>query len=129
MIQHVRQLDHRGCGIACLAMLLGTTYEDAKQRLFGRRPPQDLAVEAAPINRELRRAGIGTKYDWVRRGYPCLVPLSWDKTLGHFVVWDPSQPKVYLCPNDGLVPISKPDYRAARALSARMAEPILLVKR
>lgn len=36
-IKHVSQLDNNGCGLACVAMLTGKTYEQVKQRMIEQR--------------------------------------------------------------------------------------------
>jgi hypothetical protein len=112
-------------------MILGISYEDARERLFGRRRPKTYAVDWTEINKALRAAGFGTRLARALRGrYPRVVGLEWSVrvdglTGGHFVVWDPEQPDVFLDPDPhcSLVPVQEflPAVKRCR-------EPHLVVK-
>lgn len=125
----VSQLESNGCGVACLAMVLGEEYAAARERLFGRRKTKPLDVN--DLNKAIRRAGRGTKLSWRLYGKaPRIVGLEWprdsDWTGDHFVVWDPDR-EAFLDPSPGVV-VPKRSRLVRRAFEL-CAEPVLVVRR
>jgi ABC-type bacteriocin/lantibiotic exporter with double-glycine peptidase domain len=138
MIYHVGQADPTGCGVACLAMVLGVSYADARERLFGRSRTRSYGVDRNELNAALRAAGFGTRLVPAQglarppRGrYPRIVGLTWSVRVdglegGHWVVWDPDQPGHFLDPDPDAVPLVP--VRKFLPAIRRCGEPHLVVR-
>lgn len=94
-MRRVRQLDDNGCGIACVAMIAGITYTEARKQMFGNKPLT--YTKSKELQKALRRHGIridGRLRPLGKRNYktlarPAILKVRWTKSGPfHWVVWD-----------------------------------------
>jgi hypothetical protein len=114
-MRRVAQLDENGCGVACVAILAGITYSQARRQMFGREAGS--FTETGDPRNALRKRGIpvGNRLVPLRtRNYMDLRHHAILKVNVHpnwwlWVVWDAGRRK----------PIDprRPPYRRIRAVS------------
>ena len=56
----IKQKDEIGCGVACVAMVAGVTYKQAKQLIFpqGTKQQQHFSTETSDLRRALKSVGV-----------------------------------------------------------------------
>src|SRR5262249_24597680 len=99
----INQEDITGCGVACLAMVSGTSYAQAKQAIFKNRMPKKLYTFWPQLRRGMDRLGVGYE-DRVHRTAK-LTSIKRRAIVGcgegprtidsHWVVYDPRTRLVY----------------------------------
>ena len=100
-MKKIRQRTETDCGVACLAMLAGISWAEARKVLFGRWRRKNFYTEKEEMRAALRRFGIITAKRLVR----CKDPrrLKRDALLNtnllvdgnsHWAVWDAKRKKV-----------------------------------
>lgn len=134
-IQHVLQQHGDGCGVACLAMVAGISYDEALRIVF-RRPAEavsDRMIDDEKIIRALRRRGYKVRRmrgDFRKLRRPVIVGILWEGQVpnnneGHFVVWCPVTRKfvdpAYPTPFNGHVYVN--GWRRARSSALVISPP------
>jgi ABC-type bacteriocin/lantibiotic exporter with double-glycine peptidase domain len=96
-VRRIVQTDNTGCGIACLAMLAGVSYAEARRAVFGRYHPGDCSTSTGELRRGLRKLGIRAGKRLIPLRGRRLRSLETDAILKvnlgldgywHWVVWD-----------------------------------------
>jgi hypothetical protein len=141
MIQPVAQESHSGCFIACVAMLIGGTYEDGFKLVHPRKDMyrmyehgfMSMSVEKT-AHRVLRKLGIKThtgKYrklktyvDRVKKNAILIVRWKFDPTRCHCILFDAKE-KRFIDPSGGYVIGS--DYEL-KSLERQLECPIVIDK-
>lgn len=98
---HVQQSKATGCGIACLAIVAGTSLERAAAILFGETIPSVTRTHWTDMRKGLKAAGfegIGNPRrvsDWNNIHGVALVAVSRSKENWHWVIYDGFDGLVY----------------------------------
>lgn len=98
----VKQKTPTDCGVACLAMLAGISWTEARNALFPDQRKRDFGIKSTEIMRtKLKEFGIVTSERFVHCKYPERLPM--DAILQcnrqpnrdtHWVVWDAHRNKI-----------------------------------
>ena len=98
-LRAVRQPDHNGCAIACLATICGLSYERAKAEAFPRRRSfsdnPSIRLDDRRMLAAFRRLGFRATVEPTHEGLrcPCVLYYECDPgiagSLVHALVWDP----------------------------------------
>ena len=98
-MKRVLQENDEGCGVACVAMLAGVSYWEARVAVFGKRPRVVHSTHTADIRRALKRFGLRSAKRLISFGRETPEP----KNIGinailkvnrrkngtwHWIVWD-----------------------------------------
>ncbi len=97
-VRWVNQRDYTGCAVACIAIVTGTTYSEAKRAsrfVTGRQPRGELHLTFPQIASTIRRLGFRCRYgtDFMEEKQRTILMFDWPAPYGpgtHCVVWDPS---------------------------------------
>lgn len=98
-VNHVYALDYNGCAIACVAMVCGVSYHDARRVMFPRmRVFKDNHTIWGSHKRvvssiEKLKHSVKQANTYVRKTVPCILSFAWEpknpRSVCHSVVWDP----------------------------------------
>lgn len=101
-MRHVAQLDKNGCGVACVAMLVGITYRESRRLMFGSETPS--RTYTATLRNALRHHRIRTasrlvplrtrSHEALRHDAILKVNVARDGDRWHWIVWDAARHKL-----------------------------------
>lgn len=127
VLKTVRQSDEKGCGVACVAMLTGVSYAEAREVIYpsGRlrlTRTKDLAVALKVLGRKPlseRRRGFGlTTVNELETDALVFVELIQDSgNFKHWMVWD-AQAKKLRDPDGRKLPYRLRGYLAVEGMTA-----------
>lgn len=134
-VERVPQEHHVGCGVSCVAAILGCSYADARKRIgagarLERTYPRDLtkALEGNfTCDDRLKPLGAGSfkRREELIMGFDFIAIIkthvSRDGSRWHWVVWNPETGK--------LIDSRTPEYKTLRAVSYLKVEKLTVKKR
>ena len=98
-LELIQQRQKSDCGVACLAMLSGLLYEDAREILEYKRG----GLYPCELLEALEDMGFDcVESKRIPKANSALVALSWENGKGHFGVWDHRRSK-FLDPVYGVI--------------------------
>lgn len=107
ILRHRFQPRSDGCGITCIAMVTGLSYDAALELIFPCRPKRrNHEVNYYDMVSALQRAGLDPRpgRSFRHAGFAAIMGYHWDWPYegGHYIVYNPRS-QLILCPCDGIL--------------------------
>lgn len=103
-MRRIQQLDDMGCGVACVAMLTGQSYEAIRDLMYPNEPDTISGTNGRQLRRALAKFDCktvklvrfkrGTKYQSLTFDAVLRVGFTKKNDDGHWVVWDSKRRRV-----------------------------------